>query len=269
MTVRPTKLLSFLMLALLLGISPQSLTAQEESESKKTDDVEKVVRKKFANIKKMASEGQWKKFGSAMTQKAADEFCSRQVISAIGIQKILDQLPMSVEALEDAADAVTDVFDEYKIDTEEFDISSVMKFGGQSDTSEEGLKKAKKVAQDLNKKILKRLDKNNKRWEIVGKLFKAQAGSMFSVNPINGEIKKITIKKNVALAKVTPTPPKQEGGVQIRIMTPPVYVRFEKHEKKGWLFCGVDKKETEKAMKEFMKNQGGPGGMQQDDEDIF
>lgn len=269
MSVRPSKLLSFLLLSVILGLASPSVQAQDEkSEAKKSEAVEKVVREQFKKIKKLAADGKWKKLGSAMTKEAADEFCSRQVISAMGLQKILDQLPMSVESLEDAADAVTDVFDEYKIDTDKFDISSVMKIGGQQASSDKDEKKAKKAAKELNSSIVKRLDKNGKRWEIVGKLFKAQAGSMFAINPINGEIKKVIVKKDAVLAKVVPAPPKQEGGVQIRIMTPPVYIRFEKREKKGWLFCGTDQKETEKARKEFMKNQGNPGNAEED-EDIF
>ena len=112
------------------------------------------------------------------------------------------------------------------------------------------------------KKIVEALDKDGKRWKIVGDLMKAKSSSPFSMNHLIGKVKTVEQQKKMVYLTVTPEilNADNDDGVMFQMVAPPTIIRMT-GSGSDWKYDGTDQERTMKAVKEFMKNQQFGGGI--------
>ena len=172
------------------------------------------------------------------------------------------ELPAQIPGLSDAKEELEDVVDTFELDKLEIDVDSMiqMEIGGPGEQDEEEMKEMEAKQDEQKKKVIDALDKDGKRWEIIGAIWDAQSNSPFHMSPLAGEVDESEMDGDVCFLTVTAKPPAAGGGVQIQVMAPPSIIRIEKT-KDGWKYGGRDPERTQKAMEKFMKEMQDMGGI--------
>jgi len=239
---------------------------KKDKSSDKKKKTDKSAAEAYKKLSKHVEKSDWKNAAKLMTQNAQDEFAATQFMTS----KSFLSVDMPIPGMDDVLDNVKDVFDKYDLDDLDVDIESMFKVemmdGDFDDEKEDKDKKDKddkkeskkgdsksspaEKQKELQKTILKLMDKDNKRWEIVSDLWKAQEGSPFQMSHLNGTIKKLEVEKDYAFIKVEMKLPQQDDMPNSGFLAPPIWVKMKKV-KDNWNFDGVAEKRTQKAMQEW------------------
>lgn len=231
---------------------PKKEFVQDEAAIKAASDA-------YSSIGDLIEEKKWEQVGELMTDEAVKDFCFQNVMMGLAVAEM--DLPMEIPGLVDAKDAAQEVVDVYGLDKLGLDPSSIMKveinMGDEGDDKEKSIPDGdSEKTKDQKQIVLEHLDKDGKRWEIVGALWKAQSGSPFMLNPIAGEIDDANQEDTSVFLTIKMTP---SGDAGIQIQAPPTVIKMEKGEE-GWQYAGRDSERSQKLMKEFMKKMEGMRG---------
>ena len=253
----------------------ESGDAEEEKKEKSSDKkkkTDKTVVEAYEKLSKQVEKADWKEAAKLMTQTAQDEFASTEFLKSKSF--LAADMPMQLPGMDEVLDNLEDVFDKHDLDDLDADVDSMFRIemmDGDSDDDEkededekdeDEKKESKKLSpaekqKEMQKKILKFMDKDNKRWEIVGDLWKAQEGSPFQVSHLYGTAKEHEVEKDNAFIRVEMKLPQQDGMPNnISFQAPPIWVKMKKV-KDNWKFDGVDRERTQKAMQKFRRNMPG------------
>ena len=248
-------------------------TKPENDRSPKTNKESGTVKKSYEKMAALIRKRKLDEAAKMMTQQGADEFAVSQVVSAFGLTEM--DIPVPVPEIEETIDEIEDVIVRHKLDELGVDPSSMFRvqmsvdeFGDESDSQDDkpAVGKTKESKQkpnsmeekvkSMNSKIIQGIDKNGKRWQIVGDLLKAKSGSPFDMLQLAGKVQDIELKEKVAYLEITPESSSNGdgGGVVFQMVAPPTIIRMIRSDQ-GWKFDGTDHKRTRKAIDEFMKNQ--------------
>ena len=256
----------------------QSIAAAADPKTEKKSDSKTAKKdlpaiKSFEKLKSMLKKNKLAEAAKLMTKRGADEFAVSQVVSAIGMTKM--ELPVPMPQIEEAIDEIESVVIEHKLEKLELDTSKMFRMEtsidglAEDDDEEQGDEKqakkegqrdkreaARKEMDEHRKKIVGALDKDGKRWKIVGDLMKAKASSPFSMNHLVGKVKSSEEQKKTVYLTITPEMVNEgnEDGMMFQMIAPPTIIRMT-GSGKDWKFDGTDQERTSKAVKEFMKNQ--------------
>ena len=249
----------------------QTVIAQEKTETTETETTEKKVeatdkkkpeaseeeKKIHAAIKvlsEVSDKGDWKRLQKISTKHGAD-FIAVSTAQSLSILTQVDEMPAEFEipGMDDFIESVEEVVEKYDLTalTDLFE-----------DLMEEEVD---------DKKVLELLDKDGKRWQIVNELWNAQKGSMFSMDPFEGEPVETLIDagKAIVVVKMAMDEPSDEDDESVMMIAPPVAISMKLVDSK-WLFDGVDEEKTMELMDEFMEEHGGMmegDGFEMDDDD--
>lgn len=234
--------------------------AEEKSDDSHQGDEEatEAAEGAFKSLVEAIEEEDWESASAKMTKEACDDFCFETVMMALAMAEM--ELPAQIPGLSDAKEELEDVVDTFGLDELDIDVDSMiqMEMGGQEADEEE--KEEMEAEQDEQKKtVMEALDKDGKRWEIIGAIWDAQSNSPFHMSPLAGEVDETELDGDVCFLTVTAKPPAAGGGVQIQVMAPPSIIRIEKTDD-GWKYGGRDPERTQKAMEEFMEEMQGMNG---------
>ena len=244
----------------------REINGGEKPKVKMSKDQLKLVddaSKAFNSMAKLVSQGDWEKAPAAMTKQARDEYAMSLVTQSITLTKMELPPQMDVPAVNDAKKATIDVIKKYELG--DIDVSYFMKNGGgsrDSDDDDDGdmtpKEKAKarmverKAQQDkLKADILKALDKNDQRWEIVAALREAQKESAFHRDIFKGKVSDSEVKDNSVFLTLAQEAP--GGSVAF-----PTVVKMTAEEGK-WKYAGMDMLRTREAMQQTMRRKRGRG----------
>ena len=230
--------------------------------------------KAYKATTKSASQGDWKKATKGMTKKASDDYAVGVVTQSMTLTQV--ELPerMNIPAINDAKKETLEVIEEYELD--DVDISAFMRDrgrggakdndeeeGGDDDMTPQEKAKAKQVErkakQDKAKvEVLKAIDKDDLRWEIITKLRKSSKGAAFLRDALAGKISDSDVDDKTVFLTVTQATPM---GASI-----PSVLKM-KDDKGVWKYDGIDPVRTQKAlMKTIQRMRGGavPAGPKTD-----
>lgn len=219
----------------------------------------------FTKMKTLIKKNDWQAAAKLMTTEAADRTATELVTKGLGMCQI--ELPMPMPQLEDAIDDMDSVLTKYGLDKLGIKTKPMVKIElGTHDEDEEESESAepdeKQVEANRKKnsdKIIEALDKDGKRWQIVGELWEAIASSPLGMNPLVSKAEKITVDGDKAVLEVKHVPSdvdNDQPGVMIQIMAPPMFLNFQKSNG-DWKYTGLNEKKIKEAMKEFQENMPG------------
>lgn len=246
-----------------------------------------AAKKTFEKMSKLMADKKLSEAAEFMTKQAQDDFATMQLVSSIAMLDM--EMPMPMPKFEDTVDRIDDVLIKYDLNELEIDPSKMfrveMSVDGMVEEEEEDEKEEmgesdgdnerkaddktetadkpdrdktkSKEADDTGAMALKALDKDGKRWEIIGELLEAKSVSPFGMNPLTGKVTKFELHdENTAFLELSAAEhDNDEGnGVVIQLVTPPTVVRMTKSNNE-WKYDGRDEKRSRKAMKEFMLEQ--------------
>ena len=237
---------------------------EKKAMSKEDLKVADEAGKAFDSMAKLVLQGDWKNAPKAMTEQARDEYAMSVVTQSITLTKMELPPQMDIPAINDAKDATIDVIEKYELG--DIDPSFFMKGGGgskdndddeDSDMTPEEKAKAQMVERKaqqnkLKADILKAIDKDDQRWEIVAALREAQKGSVFHRDIFKGEVSSSEIGDGEVFLTLTQEAPGGKVGF-------PTVVKM-KAEKGTWKYSGMDMPRTRKAMQQTMQRMRGGGG---------
>ena len=272
---------------MLQGAQEDEGEAKPDKSSDKKKKTDKTVVEAYKKLAEHVGKSDWKEVAKRMTQKAQDEFASTQFMKAKAF--LSTELPMQMEGMDDMIENLEDVFEKYDLNSLDADFEEMFKvevLGADSqddeedkddkekkeDEKEESKKGDRKASPDekqkeLQKSILKFLDKDGKRWNIVGDLWKAQKDSPFQLSHLNGTVKEHEVEKDNAFIRIAIKFPRQDEMPNVQFQSPPIWIKMKKV-KDDWKFDGMDQARTQKAMGEFRKKMGGqrfaPGNAEDD-----
>ena len=223
--------------------------------------------KAFEATAKLVSKGEWEEAAKGMIEKARDDYAMSVVTQSLSLTKMKLPPQMQVPAINDAKDATADVIDEYKLgdidisfflsrpdpadsdDADDDDMTPEEKAKARQDKAKAMLVERKARQDKLTAEIMKALDADDQRWEIVAALRKAQEGSPFSRDPFAGKVSDSDIDDNAVFLTVSRKTP---GG---RVAIPTVVKMTE--EKGKWKYAGMDQSRTQNATRKMMQRRGG------------
>lgn len=243
------------------GEQEEGKSEEKAGDSEQTDDeAVEAAEELFKNLMKAVEDEEWETAASKMTKEARDDFCFETVMMALAFSEM--ELPAQIPGLSDAKEEIEDVVDTFELNKLDIDVEAMiqMEMGapGEGDDEEDEDMEAKQAEQ--KETVIQALDKDGKRWEIIGAIWDAQSSSPFHMSPLAGEIKESELEGDVCFLTVAAKPPAAGGGVQIEVMAPPSIIRIEKTDE-GWKYAGRDLERTQKAMEEFMEGMQGMGGI--------
>lgn len=242
--------------------------AQEQPEEKSDDshqgadeDID-AAKATFNKIVESVKDEDWKAASAKMTPEARDDFCFEAVMMAVAFAEM--DMPQQIPGISDLQDELQDVVDTFELGELDLDVDSMMQMEMGGETPEEDTPEMEELEtkqKEEKEKVLKAIDKDGKRWEVIGAIWDAQSNSPFHMSPLAGEIEESELDGDVCYLTVVVKPemPGGGGGAQIQVMAPPSIVRIEKTEE-GWMYAGRDEERTRKAMEEFMEGMGGMDG---------
>ena len=222
----------------------------------------------FENMKALIKKNDWQAAAKLMTDEAADRTATELVIKGLGMCQV--ELPIPMPQLEDAIDDMDSVLGKYGLDKLGIKTEPMVKIelgthdddGDEVDSAEskESEKKAEADRKKNSDKIIAALDKDGKRWQIIGELWDAIASSPLAMNPLVSKAENITVDGEKAVLEVKHVPSdvgNDEPGMMIQIMAPPMFLNFQKSNG-DWKYTGLNEQKIKEAMKEFEENM--PGG---------
>ena len=252
----------------LQALSQEMADGDDKKKEMSKEDLKMVeeATKAFEATAKLVSKDEWEEAAKGMIKKARDDYAMSVVTQSLSLTKMKLPPQMQVPAISDAKDATADVIEEYKLG--DIDISFFLSRPDPADsdnaddedmTPEEKAKarqdKAKamiverRARQDkLTAEIMKALDADDKRWEIVAALRKAQEGSPFSRDPFVGKVSDSDIDDNAVFLTVS----RKTSGGQVAI---PTVVKMTE-EKGKWKYAGMDQSRTQNATRKMMQRRG-------------
>ncbi|MDB2686101.1 EF-hand domain-containing protein [Mariniblastus sp.] len=251
--------------AILQALSREVFLGGEKKEMSKEElKMAEDASKAFKSMAKLVVQGDWEKAPQAMTKQARDEYAMSVVTQSITLTKMELPPQMDVPAIKDVKDATIDVIEKYKLG--DIDPSFFMKGGGgssdndddeDSDMTPEEKAKAQMVERKaqqnkLKADILKAIDKDDQRWEIVAALREASKGSIFHRDIFKGKVSNSEVDDSAVFLTLSQESP---GG---KVVFPTVVKMTA--EKGKWKYAGMDMPRTRMAMQQIMMRMRGAGG---------
>ena len=251
--------------AILEALSREVYRGGEKKEMSKEElEMTDKASKAFNSMAKLVLQGDWENAPKAMTKQARDEYAMSVVTQSITLTKMELPPEMDIPAINDAKDATMDVIEKYELG--DIDPSFFMKGGGgssdngddeDSDMTPEEKAKAQVVERKaqqnkLKADILKAIDKDDQRWEIVAALREASKGSIFHRDIFKGEVSNSEVDDSTVFLTLSQKAP---GG---KVAFPTVVKMTA--EKGEWKYSGMDMPRTRKEMQQIMlRMRGGRG----------
>lgn len=254
-----TSLAGFVFVALMM--STTAVNAQSEEADKDLKETTAEVQESLKTLNTHMKEGEWSKVQELMSEKAWDKYCQSLVRRCVSLTKIEVDIP--IPGIDEAKDAISEVLEQHGLDELEVEDGFKLQIGSADDEEEEEDGDEDESDEEESLKddpIIKALDKDDNRVEIVESLFQAQMQSPFNMSVFNGKVIELEKAEGEAgrfFVKVEPQiQERDEGGTRFRMVSPPVIVIVEKSDD-VWVYAGVDSKRTSEAMKDFNPRGGG------------
>jgi peroxiredoxin len=238
------------------------LSTSVSQEKKSKDDSAKSMqgaKRAFAKLAKLIKGKKWKDASKLMTPEGADAFCV-QTVSAIQVLE-MELPPFEVPGLKESTrklDAVAKKYGLKKLSKHLGQQHKHLPDGSHPPGADtHGDDKAFRHA------AIKLLDKDDKRWVIVGEIRNALEGSPFSMDLFGGEVLAAEVEGKAIDLKIQPDSPKAANdgaGVRMEMVVPSMFVRFEST-KGGWKFAGLNEKKTNAAIEEMLRGVPGFDGV--------
>ena len=215
--------------------------------------------KAYDEMDKLVLKGDWKGLAKGMTKQASDDYAINLVAQSLVLAKSEIPAQLNVAGVKAAKDATQAVVEKFKLD--DIDVSSMLRNQGGKDpksdddsedetmTPQEKAKarQAEAIAQQdkVKANIMSAIDKDDRRWEIVGALNEAQKGTPLSRNVFGGKTIGSDIKKNTVFLTVT----RETTDDQIAV---PAVIKMAS-EKGTWKYAGLDPIKTQREIQRMMQ----------------
>ena len=223
----------------------------------------------FDALAKNVSQSKWKEVAKGMTKKAGDEFAINTVGQSLTLAEMKLPPEMDTPEVKEAKDATVALIEKYGL--AHINISSMPeKQDGDDDDEDKEMTREEKIkaavaeahAQQVKVKaeILKAIDKDGQRWEIVAAFHDAQKASPLSNDVFVGKVGGAEVDGDEVFLTMTQEAPK--GKIAL-----PIILKMTA-EKGDWKYAGIDQARTQGAMLKMMQGMRKRGAPKKPDSDF-